>query len=77
MPGKDAERKKFDMKKVLAIRTTDRDYAEKLADNLGKSDGNIFEILVFTDEKAYSDYIRQNRIDVLLCDEELFCSSPL
>ena len=59
------------MKKVLAIRTTDRDYAEKLADNLGKSDGNIFETLVFTDEKAYSDYVEQNRIDVLLCDETL------
>ena len=59
------------MKKILAIRTVDREYAEELAKSFNKREDALFETLVFTDRTAYSDYIKGNKIDVLLCDEEL------
>jgi hypothetical protein len=57
------------MKRIMAIRTEDREYAEELAKNLNRSDEVIFQILIFTEKNAYEDYIKENRIDVLLCDE--------
>ncbi|MBQ5932534.1 MAG: hypothetical protein IJL55_02340 [Lachnospiraceae bacterium] len=59
------------MKRIMAIRTEDREYAEELAKNLNKSDEVIFQILIFTEKNAYEDYIKENRIDVLLCDEAI------
>ena len=59
------------MKRILAIRTSDREYAEELAKSFNRYDGSVFQTLVFTDGDAYNDYLRENRIDVLLCDEEL------
>ena len=60
------------MKRILAIRTSDKDYAEGLAKRFGQNGNSAFEVMVFTDSGAYSEYIKGNRIDVLLCDEELF-----
>ena len=59
------------MKRIMAIRTEDREYAEELAKNLNRSEDVIFQILIFTDKNAYDDYKKENRIDVLLCDETL------
>ena len=59
------------MKRIMAIRTEDREYAEELAKNLNRREDVIFQILIFTDKNAYDDYKKENRIDVLLCDETL------
>ena len=48
------------MKRIMAIRTEDREYAEELAKNLNRSDEVIFQILIFTEKNAYEDYIKEN-----------------
>jgi len=58
------------MKRIMAIRTEDRQYAEELAKSLNRNEDVIFQVLVFTEEAAYRDYICNNKIDVMLCDEE-------
>ena len=58
------------MKRLMAIRTEDREYAEELTKSLNRNDDIIFQILVFTEDSAYRDYIKDNKIDVMLCDEE-------
>lgn len=72
MPGKEAFiALELKMKRILVIRTGDREYAEELAKSFNKNEDSFFETLVFTDQTAYNDYIKGNQIDVLLCDEEL------
>lgn len=59
------------MKRILAIRTNDKEYAEELAKKFNKNEESIFQTIVFTDATAYMEYISRNTVDVLLCDEEL------
>lgn len=59
------------MKRILAIRSNADDYAEELAKSFNRKGDGIFHSLVFTDEQSYRDFEECNRVDVLLCDENL------
>ena len=59
------------MKRILAIRSGEPEYAEGLARQFNRRPDGIFHTLVFTDEEAYRVFSESNRVDVLLCDEEL------
>ncbi|MCQ2495795.1 MAG: hypothetical protein MJ131_04295 [Lachnospiraceae bacterium] len=59
------------MKRILAIRSQETEYAEELSKSFNRKSDGIFHSLVFSDEQAYLDYSKNNRIDMLLCDESL------
>lgn len=57
------------MKRILAIRTEEKEYAEELSRCFNRKSDWVFHSLVFTDEEAYRAYEENNRVDMLLCDE--------
>lgn len=59
------------MKRILAIRTEEEEYGEELAKQFNRKTDWVFHSLVFTDEQLYRDFEENNRIDMLLCDENL------
>ena len=59
------------MKRVLAIRTADRDFGDQLAKNFNKDQDFLFQTYVFSESEAFIDFAESNSINVLLCDEEL------
>jgi len=59
------------IKRILAIRTNDKEYGEELAKNFNMSEDAIFQTLVFTEEEVYNEFAKNNCIEVLLCDEDL------
>ena len=63
------------MKKILAIRTADRDFGEQLAKSFNKKQDFLFQTFIFSEMEAYVDFAKTNVINVLLCDEELLSSN--
>ena len=59
------------MKRVLAIRTADRDFGELLAKNFNKSPDSFFQTYVFSEAEAFYEFAKSNIINVLLYDENL------
>lgn len=59
------------MKRILAIRSNAYEYAEELAKQFNRKSDGIFHTLVFTDEESYRDFEANNRVDMLLCDEDM------
>ena len=62
------------MKRVLAIRTVDRDFGEQLAKKFNGNQDFYFETYVFSEADAFISFAKTNIINVLLCDEELMDS---
>ncbi|MBR5179012.1 MAG: hypothetical protein IKW90_09490 [Lachnospiraceae bacterium] len=59
------------MKPVLVIRTSDKEYGEKLANNFNRSADSIFQTYVFSETEAFEEFAKTNIINVLLCDEDI------
>ena len=59
------------MEKILAILTRQNDFGRELASILTAKAGQMLKIPVFTDILAYSRYESVNRVDMLLCEQEL------
>lgn len=56
--------------KILAILESHLDYAESLAGYLESRTGFPYETVLFTDYENYLDYENENRVEVLLCEED-------
>ncbi len=57
-------------KTVLAVFDCSREYIDKFSDYLKRKKNLPFEILGFSDLEALTDYIKSNKIDVLLFSQE-------
>ena len=55
------------MKRVLAIRTVDRDFGEQLAKKFNGNQDFYFETYVFSEADAFISFAKTNIINVLLC----------
>lgn len=59
------------MERILAILSTEADYARGLASYLSGSGDFIFKPMVFTEPSAYKKFEESNHVDVLLYTEEV------
>lgn len=57
------------MKRILAVRSDEAEYAEELSKSFNRKTDGIFHSLAFSDEQAFWEYSKNNHIDMLLCDE--------
>lgn len=65
------------MRRILAIRTADREFGEQLAKNFNKDADSFFQTFVFSEQEAFSSFVKSNVINVLLCDEEIIKDNTL
>ena len=59
------------MRRVLAIRTADGEFGEQLAKSFNKDTDPFFQTFVFSEQESFIEFAKINRINVLLCDEEI------
>ena len=60
------------MKRILVIRTADKEFGEQLAKNFNRNSDSIFQTYVFSEAEAFENFAKTNIINVLLCDEDIF-----
>ncbi len=60
----------------MAILASEAEYARQLAAFLSGMPRFLLKPVVFTDAEAYLKYQKENRIDLLLCDEEIRMATP-
>ena len=58
------------MKTTLAIMDSDGAYAVRFMEAASGRSGLPFEVAAFTERAALADYVRQNKVDVLLVSED-------
>ena len=59
------------MKRVLVIRTADKEFGEQLAKNFNRSTDQFFQTFVFSEPETFKEFAKTNIINVLLCDEDI------